>query len=158
MMRTVPTKAGYGLLAFLIFGTAAPAAGKDLNILVRVTYAAFLAEQGSSMCNLPRLPLSQEDRTIFLNTKIYSAWIKREISTGLSDEDIQYVLKSAADRAKGEMLQVISVLKSYPPEAETTELYRWCTGKMKDIAFEVVSAYVNQPDTIQQIINRAKYE
>ena len=78
------------------------------------------------------------------------------MSTGLSDQDVQYVLASAATRAQGEMRQVIKVLKSNPPDVETAELYRWCTGPMKDIAQKVVVAYTDQPDVIEQIIKKAK--
>jgi len=144
------------LVIFLCFGAIAPASAKDLNVLIRITYAAFLAEQGSSMCNLPRLSLPPEDRDVFVNAKNYANWIKQQISTGLSDQEVQYILTSAATRAQGEMRQVIEVLKSNPPDVETAELYRWCTGTMKGIAEKVVVAYTDQPDAIEQIIKKAK--
>lgn len=140
----------------LCLAAIGPAFAKDLNVLIRITYAAFLAEQGSSMCNLPRLPLSAEDRVVFAESKNYANWIKQQISTGLSDQDIQYVLTSAATRAHDEMLQVVEVLKSNPPDVETAELYRWCTGTMKGIVEKVVDAYTHQPDVIEQIIKKAK--
>ena len=108
------------------------------------------------MCNLPRLSLPTEDRVVFVDAKNYANWIKQQISTGLSDQDGQYVLTSAATRAHREMLQVIEVLKSNPPDVETAELYRWCTGTMKGIAEKVVVAYTHQPDVIEQIIKKAK--
>jgi len=93
---------------------------------------------------------------VFVEAKSYANWIKQQISAGLSDQDVQYVLTSAATRAYGEMRQVIEVLKSNPPDVETTELYRWCTGTMKGIAEKVVGAYTRQPNTIEQIIKKAK--
>lgn len=93
---------------------------------------------------------------MFVDAKNYANLIKQQISTGLSDQDVQYVLTSAATRAHGEMLQVIEVLNSNPPNLETAELYRWCTGTMKDIARKVVVAYTDQPDVIEQIIKKAK--
>jgi hypothetical protein len=99
------------LIIVLCLGAIAPGFAKDLDVLIQITYAAFLAEQGSSMCNLPRLSLPTEDRIVFVDAKNYANWIKQQISTGLSDQDVQYVLTSAATRAHGEMLQVIEVLK-----------------------------------------------
>lgn len=146
---------GY-VAALLLLLTAIPqASGKDLNVLIRITYAAFIAEQGSAMCSLPRLNLSEPDRIVFLNAKNYATWIKQLVSTGLSDQDIQFVLRSAADRARGEMLQVVKVLKSHPPDVETAELIRWCTTIMKNIASEVVGTYLRQPDVIEQLIRKA---
>ena len=154
--RLAPTLANCSLMIALCLGAVAPASAKDLNVLVRITYAAFLAEQGASMCNLPRLPLSADDRVVFGGAKNYANWIKQQISTGLGDQDVQYVLTSAATRAHEEMLQVIEVLKSNPPDVETAELYRWCTGTMKGIAEQVLGTYANQPDVIEQIIKKAK--
>lgn len=141
----------------LIGGTATSSvSAKDLNKLSDILYTAFLAEQGSSMCNLPRLPLSDDDRTVFRNARNYAAWMKQQISAGLSDEEVQFVLRSAADRAHGEMLGVVREMKSNPPERVSAEIFRWCTGTMKDIAEKAVSTYINQPDVIEEIIRKAK--
>ena len=154
--RLAPTLANCSLVIVLCLGAIVPAPAKDLNVLVRITYAAFLAEQGSSMCNLPRLPLSADDRIVFAGAKNYANWIKQQISTGLGEQDVRFVLTSAATRAHEEMLQVTEVLKSNPPDVETAELYRWCTGTMKGIAENVLATYANQPDVIEQIIKKAK--
>ena len=154
--RLAPILMRCSLVIVLCLSAIATASAKDLNVLIRITYAAFLAEQGSSMCNLPRLSLPTEDRVVFVDAKNYANWIKQLISTGLSDQDVQYVLTTAATRAHKEMIQVIEVLKSNPPDVETAELYRWCTGTMKGIAKEAVGAYTHQPDVIEQIIKKAK--
>ena len=76
-----------GLFVLLLIGGTATSSGsakdlnklsaKDLNKLSDILYTAFLAEQGSSMCNLPRLPLSDDDRTVFRNARNYAAWMKQ---------------------------------------------------------------------------------
>ena len=154
--RLAPTLMSCSLVIVLCLGAIAPVSAKDLNVLIRIAYEAFLAAQGSSMCNLPRLSLPTEDRVVFVDAKNYANWIKQQISADLSNQDVQYVLMSAATRAHGEMLQVVRVLKSNPPDVETAELYRWCTGTMKGIAKKVVDAYADQPDVIEQIIKKAK--
>lgn len=100
------------LLLLLLFGAMSPVFGKDLNVLIRVLYAAFIAEQGSSMCMVPSIQLSESDRAIFINAHYYAEWIKQKVSAGLNDEDVQFVLKSAADQARSELLEVVRVLKS----------------------------------------------
>lgn len=154
--RLAPTLMSCSLVIVLCLGAIAPVSAKDLNVLIRIAYEAFLADQGSSMCNLPRLSLPTEDRVVFADAKNYANWIKQQISIGLSDQEVQYVLMSAATRAHGELLQVVEVLKSNPPDIETPELYRWCTGTMKGIAEKAVVAYTDQPDVIQQMIKKAK--
>ena len=52
---------------------------KDLNVLSDILYTAFLAQQGSAMCNLPRLPLSDEDRIAFIKAHNYANWLKQHI-------------------------------------------------------------------------------
>ena len=51
---------------------------------------------------------------------------------------------------------MVRALKSNPPERVSAELFRWCTGTMKGIAEKAVSAYVNQPDAIKEMIRKAK--
>ena len=145
-----------GLFVLLLLGATSSLSAKDLHVLSRILYEAFLADQGSAMCNLPRLPLSNDDRIVFVNARNYANWIKQQISMGLPDEDVQLVLRSAADRAHEEMLEVVRAVKSNPPERQSAEIFRWCTGVMKGIADKVVSTYVNQPDVIEGIIKKAK--
>ena len=147
-----------GFLFLLFHGVMSPVFGKDVKVLIRVLYAAFVAEQGSAMCTVPSINLSESDRVIFINAKNYAQWIKQKVSTGLSDDDVQYVLKSAADRAREEMLEVVRVLKSNPPDKEYLELFRWCTTNMKPIADKVVRTYVDHPDVIDKLIEDAKHD
>ena len=76
-----------------------PASSKDLNVLIRILYAAFLVEQTSNVCLTWGSPLSDEDKAIFNNTRIHAQWIKQKVEAGLSAADIEVVLRSAADRA-----------------------------------------------------------
>jgi hypothetical protein len=156
-MSQVP-RCSYSLLFLLLFGVMSPAFGKDLNVLIRVLYAAFIAEQGSAMCMVPSINLSEGDRTVFINAHNYAQWIKQRVSASLRDDEIQFVLKSAAERARGEMLEVVKVLKSNPPDREYVELFRWCTTNMKPIADKVVHTYVDNPEGVNKLIEDAKHD
>ena len=98
-MSVVAGRAGC-LFFLLLAGALSPVFGKDLNTLSRVLYSAFLAEQGAAMCMVPSIKLSDSDRAVFIDAHNYAQLVKQKVSTGLSDDDVRFVLKSAADRAQ----------------------------------------------------------
>ena len=121
------------LFLFLV-GQLWPAFGKDVNALINLLYSAFLAEQGAAMCMAPSINIPADDRAVFLDTHQYAQAIRQKVSTGLGDSDVQFIVKSAADHAREQMLQVVNVFKSNPPDKEYAELFRWCTNIMKPAA------------------------
>ena len=147
-----------GLSSLLLFDVMSPAFGKDLDVLIRVLYPPFFAEMGAVMCMVPSIKLFDSDRTVFINAHNYAQLIKKKVSTGLNDEDVRFVLKSAAEQARSELREVVRVLKSYPPDREYTELFRWCADNMKTVAEKVVRAYVDEPDVVNRLIENAKHD
>jgi hypothetical protein len=156
MIETGLSRVGRGLLFVLMLCDPRPGAAKDLSVLIRITYEAFLVQQGSAACNSPRLPLAVDDRTIFINAQNYGNRIKQQVSSGLSEEEVQYVLRSAADRAHKEMRQVIDAIKSNPPERQPSELLKWCKETMRRLAEQVVATYVRNPEVTDRLIQKAK--
>jgi len=148
----------YGALTVLFLWREPTAYGKDLAVLVRILYPAFLAEQGSAMCMVPSIDLSNKDRDVFIDAKNYADRIKESVSAGLKNDEVQAVLVQAASLARAEMLRVVQVLKSSPPDKEYAELFRWCTTTMKPLAENVVRTYYDNPNTIDQMIATAKQE
>ena len=136
-MSTV-TRRTCSWVLLLLLGSLSSVFAKDLNILIRLLYSAFVAEQGSAMCMVPSIKLSDSDRAVFIDAHNYAQVVKQKVSASLSDDDVRFVLKSAADRAREDMLQVVAVIKSNPPDKEYAELFRWCTNNMKPAA-EAVS-------------------
>ena len=143
---------------FLLLGSLSPAFGRDLNALIRVLYSAYVAEQGSAMCMVPSIELSDSDRAVFIDTHNYAQLVKQKVSAGLSDDDVRFVLRSAADRARADMLQVVRVIKSNPPDKEYAELFRWCTNNMKPAAEKLLRAYADAPGTFDNLIDNAKHD
>jgi hypothetical protein len=144
------------VLFLLLFGVTSPVFGKDLDVLVRVLYPPFFAEMGSSMCMVPSIQLSESDRALFINAHYYAQAIKQKVSAGLSDEEVRFVLKSAADQARSELREVVKVLKSNPPDREYAELLRWCTDNMKTVANNLLRKYGEEPDFVDGLIEGAK--
>jgi hypothetical protein len=100
--------------------------------------------------------LSDDDRALFINTKNYAQWIKQRVSSDLPPDEVAFLLKAAADRAKGEMDEVIKILRLYPPDREIAELTLWCTTKMTSFAAKIVGGYVKEREKIDDIIKKAK--
>ncbi|MFZ0096470.1 MAG: hypothetical protein WAK97_21330 [Pseudolabrys sp.] len=107
---------------------------------------------------VPSIKLSGSDRAVFIDAHNYAQLLKQKISTGLSDDDVRFVLKSAADRAREDMLQVVAVLKSNPPDKEYAELFRWCTNNMKPGAEKLLRGYAQAPDALDKLIDNAKHD
>src|ERR1039458_3569485 len=148
----------WSLLFFQLFGVVSPVFGKDLSVLIRVLHGAFIAENGYAMCMVPSITLSESDRAVFINARNYAQWMKQRVSAGLTDDEVQFVLKSAADQARAEMLEVVRILKSNPPDKEYSELFRWCTTNMKPIADRLVHTYVSDPNAYNKLIEDAKHD
>lgn len=143
-------------LCLFLFSVTSPAFGKDLDALASVLYPPFFAEMGSSMCMVPSIKLSESDRALFINSHYFAQAIKQRVSAGLSDEEVRFVLKLAADKARGELREVVRVLKSNPPDKEYAELFRWCTDNMKTVAGDVLRKYGEEPDLVNRVIEGAK--
>jgi hypothetical protein len=117
---------------------------------------AYTAEQGSAMCMVPSINLSESDRAVFIDAHTYAELATQKISAGLSDDVVRFVKKSAADLARKDMLQVVRVLKSTPPDKEYAELFHWCTNNMKPAAEKLVRAYSDAPTAFDKLIDNAK--
>lgn len=89
-----------------------PAVAEDLSVLERISYVAFLADEGSAICASTRLYFSSEDETAFKDAKNYAQWIKQRVSADLSNDDVRSVLVPAAGGAKAETRVAIKLLQS----------------------------------------------
>jgi hypothetical protein len=88
--------------------------------------------------------------------KVYADGIKQIVIAGLSDSDVGFVLKSAADRAIVDTRAELQVLAAYPTQRIPEETLRWCENKVIPFADQIVGAYVRNSDEIRQLITKAK--
>ena len=156
-MTIVIRRAGCVFLLLLV-GALSPVFGKDQNALIRALYSAYVLEQGSAMCMVPSIKISDSDRAVFIDAHNYAELVTQKVSAGLSDDVVRFLIKSAADRAHEDMLQVVRVLKSNPPDKEYAELFRWCTNNMKPAAEKLLRAYADAPGAFDKFIDNAKHE
>jgi hypothetical protein len=144
------------IVGLLIISNSSSVSGKNLPVLTRMLYAAFLSEQMSAICTNAHIKLSEADRNAFLSAKIYSEGIKQKIIAGLNDADANSILKAAADRARADTRSEIATLTVYPPEEIPGATIRWCENKVKPFVSQIVGAYARHPDVIEKLINKAK--
>lgn len=147
-----PRTIGYLIVAAIACATPFVALAKDFGVLERMTYAAFVADQGSAVCASARLNFSAKDVTAFQDAKNYAQWIKQRVTAGLSDEEARSVLVLAADRAKKEAREAVATFRS------ESDLLQWCTATVVPLVQEVVGAYVRNRALIEEIIEKAKSE
>jgi hypothetical protein len=144
----------FGVLCALsiLCGMRSAVTARDLNILMRISYAAFVADDGAAICSASRLNFSTEDQAVFQDAKGYAQWIKQRVSEGLSADDVSPLLISAADRAKSEIHEAITALKS------DAEVFQWCTAHVAPMVRDVVGVYVRNRDLMDEIIEKAKQD
>lgn len=138
------------IVLVIVCGTPFSASAKDLSVLQRISYAAFLADQGSAVCAGARLNFSPDDTAAFRNSKNYAQWIKQRVIAGLSADEVRSVLVPAADRAKAEAREAVRTFRS------EADLLQWCTATVAPLARDVVGAYLRNRGLIEEIIQRAK--
>jgi hypothetical protein len=107
---------------------------------------------------VPSIALLQTERSVFIETHNYAQLIKQKVTAGLSDSDVQFVLRSAAGQAKEDMLVVVRRLKSSPPDQEYAQLLQWCRNNMRSSAEKLVRAYIESPGSLDTLIDNAKHD
>ena len=146
-------------LSFLMVMLASPAISKDFGILTRMLYAAFLAEQGVALCTVADPAFASETSGPIGNMRDYAHHIKAEVTAGLNEGETLSLLKSAADRAKGEALQALRSLRTERregPEIETARVTRWCQTVVRPLVRQVIDTHDNQHSQIDQLLENAK--
>jgi hypothetical protein len=97
---SILVRSAFSCFFSFLFVPFSPVFCKDLNVLIRLLYSAYAAEQGSAMCMVPSINLSESDRAVFIDAHTYAELATQKISAGLSDDVVRFVKKSAADLAR----------------------------------------------------------
>ncbi len=133
--------------AFLVIH---PAEGRDLNVLTRIAYAAFLADQGAAVCASTRQEFSADDTATFKSARTYMQTIRKKVAENLTAADTTAVLTAAAHQAKREAQD------AFRPLNTDAAIRRWCTENVAPMVRAVVGAYERNTGQINQIISNAK--
>ncbi len=154
--KTATQTAQYCMLMVFVLWSFSPVFAKDLYVLTRILYAAFAAEQMSTICTSAHIPLSDDDMTRFTSAKVYAEGIRKIVVAGLADADVNFILRSASDQAKAVSRAELEALSNYRSQQLSAKTLQWCENRVIPFADQVVGAYVRNPDEIRQLITKAK--
>ena len=138
---------------------ASPAISKDFGILTRMLYAAFLAEQGVALCTVADPAFASETSGPMGHMHDYAQHIKVEVTAGLNETETLSLLRSTADRAKGEAQQALRSLATEGkdgPVVETSRVTRWCQTVVRPLVRQVIDTHDNHHAEIDQLLEKAK--
>ena len=144
---------------FLMVMLASPAISKDFGILTRMLYVAFLAEQGVALCTVADPAFASETSGPMGNMRDYAQHVKAEVTAGLNEGETLSLLKSTADRAKGEAQQALRSLATEGTEGpviETARVTRWCQTVVKPLVRQVIDTHDTDHVEIDQLLEEAK--
>src|ERR1700730_11028940 len=131
-------------VVFLLVMLASPAVSKDFGILTRMLYAAFLAEQGVALCTVADPAFASETSGPMGHMHDYAQHIKVEVTAGLNEAETLSLLKSAADRAKGEAQQALRSLATEGTEGpviDTGRVPRGGSTVVKQLVCQVIDCH-----------------
>src|ERR1019366_1325643 len=117
---------------------------------------AFLAEQGVALCIVAEPAFASETRGPMGNMRDYAQHIKAEVTAGLNEAETLSLVKSAADRAKGEALQALRSLRTEGTEIETARVTRWCQTVVKPLVRQVIDTHDDHHAQLDQLLEKAK--
>ena len=146
-------------VVFLLVMLAFPAISNDFGILTRMLYAAFLAEQGVAVCIVADPAFASETSGPMGYMRDYAQHVKAEVTSGLNETETLSLLKSAADRAKGEAQQALRNLATEAtegPVVETARVTRWCQTVVKPLVRQVIDTHDTDHAQIDQLLEEAK--
>ena len=144
---------------FLMVILSSPGISKDFGILTRMLYVAFLAEQSVALCMVADPAFASEMTAPMGDMHTYVHHIKAEVTAGLNETETLSLLKSAADRAKGEARQALGKLATEGPEGpvvETARVTGWCQTVVKPLVRQVIDTHDNHHAEIDQLLEKAK--
>ena len=77
---SILVRSAFSCFFSFLFVPFSPVFSKDLNVLIRLLYSAYTAEQGSAMCMVPSINLSESDRAVFIDAHNYAELATQKIS------------------------------------------------------------------------------
>lgn len=149
MMKSLAT-------AMLVAIMVTSAFGRDLELLGKILSSPFLVQQGIAICSTGDVPFTSEETATLLSAGSHANYMKLKISESLKREEVEYVLRNAANRARAYMSEVIRLLKENPPDLEQVKRVNWCKQNLIQLANKTLTIYQDNKDRFEAIIEQAK--
>lgn len=146
----------YGLIGCVL--TTTPAMTKDLEVLMRMLYAADLADQANGFCGVFNPRFSMEAGGPLGNIHFYRQHIALEVINGLDEREAITVSKLAADAALADMLLVQRQIKAGDSDTEADRVLGWCHEMAKPLIQNVISTHDEHHGEIDDLLAKAKMQ
>lgn len=133
---------------------AAPAPGKDLNVLSRLLVPAYTAMNFAAVCaSVPGWSATQPSgpRGFAGN---YAEHVKDEIIAGLSHDEAVAVLRGAADAAREEARRQLRLFAR--ADDYHSQVLRWCSGAAREAIRAFIRDHDRDHDAFVTEVARAK--
>lgn len=129
---------------------------KNLELLARVLIPAYMAQNFTAVCIVDDPSFLEETARPQGHVYVYAKHVKDEVSSELSQQDVEAVLKMSADTARSIVRKELADLKAETLSAEGERLRRWCDKSAKPFVREVIGAHFEKHNEIERIIGEAK--
>lgn len=142
------------LLGVALIPVSATAA--DLQMLARVLIPAYMAQNFAALCVVDDPSFVEETAGPNGHVHVYAKHVKDEISADLTKEDVEAVLRMAADTARSVVQKELRDMSSSMAGPEPERLARWCETSAKPFVREVMAAHFSQHGDVDRILRSAK--
>jgi hypothetical protein len=145
-----------GLLAIvtsIVFLASAKA--KDFDVLTRVLYAAYLADQANAFCSLSIPEFSSSHAGPLGDMRSYMFHIKMEVTSRLSASDALAVSVSAANAAREHMRAAFREIRANGDDLEPQRTRAWCRSIASPLITSVISTHDEHHKEIDEILEKA---
>ena len=141
-----------------VFSAQVGAAAADLEMLARVLIPAYMAQNFAALCVVDNPSFVEDTAGPNGHVHVYAKHVKDEISADLTKEDVEAVLRTAADTARSVLQKELRDLSSNSSGPEPERLARWCDRSAKPFVREVINAHFSSHAEVERIVSRAKRE
>jgi len=120
-----------------------PALGRDLEMLADTLSGNFFAQQIRAICSIGDPTFDQQTTGPRGNADDYAAIVKREVTDGLEATELNFVISSAANRAKERARDLVAQFSRPQGQVRDAEVQNWCStsGKAYVVRLEFLYDY-----------------
>ena len=142
--------------AFVLLSLSDLAAGKDLPVLTKVLYSAFIAEQGANICAIDDPGFRERITGAKGDMQDYADVIRDDVTRGLDAGESAAIVKDAAIRARDDARLQVKRLYRETPEATRKAISAWCSLTVTPLIRQIISARDEHIEEMGRMIEQAK--
>lgn len=144
------------LLIFALIISPQSVSAKDLDLLIRYLIPVFLSQNFALICraNNPYFLSELPNGTVLVDE--FSNEMKREITDGLSADDLQLVVTTAANNARTTARNALIKINPEYPKLAAVPTEHWCSDDARSFILQVIKTDQAEHERFLKIIEAAK--